>query len=279
MITRRLSRTVVTLFAGSDAGHYPLPAELLEARTKLDAVTAAVEALAPVNGEPAAKAAAVRAALADPGATNLAKGILAARQTDVAAREHAAVLHEAADHAAGAVEAAADGEEIVVECLRPALDEVMGRVREQIRTFTPHGVSEAQLFAAPAKVRSAWLAFGESAQRYTAVSAARAALLDKIGRAPSDERGLFSLMRNTDDVWPECVATHRPLNQLVQPWDDDPTGRSFLLWAVQVGAAVWLPLPAEQEAQWQRVFGARVAEMTAARRGLGGYRELAFDVG
>lgn len=262
------------LFAGYDAERYTLPTELIEARALVARMTEAVDGLTPHTAERTARAAAVRAALADPSA-DVVGPVLAGVAAGEAAQLRAQILREARDTAVAELSAAVDdlAETVLVDHLRPGLADVVSRAKAAHAVYSPHGGSERELFSAAPKVRGAWTEFAGAADTYQALVAARGVLVDLMGRPVQDDRGLFAQIRNTEHVWPELLTSRMPASTMVPPWPTDGA-RPFLAWAIQAGAAPWLPTGQEQDGRWLELYGPRIAEARQANQVMGQYREF-----
>jgi len=277
MSDRRTATILGRLYSGADAGYYDLPSQMLAARSRLQALDAAVAELRPPAGERAALDAAIAAAVQDP-TVDVAGAVLDARHADEALHLRAAVLRGARDAAADGLEHVGGdlAEVVVTDHLRPALVEVVGQVRSQVRVFSPYGIDADALFTAPAKARAAWQQFGAAAVRYEALRLAHGTVLDLSARSVHDDHAVFGSIRNAADVWPELRTSRQPVAHLVRPWPQQT--RPFLLWCMENDAELWLPLADEQEQAWLACFGERVREREQNARVLTQYRQLADDI-
>ena len=274
MTTKTQARAVTRLFAGFDAERHGLPSELIDARARLHRMDAAVNALTRPDAEQTARASAVRDALADPSA-DVAGPVLAARADDEAATLRAQVLRDARAVALAELTSAVYdlAETVFTDHLRPALHDALERAKAAHKVYKPHGSDERQLFQSHPKVRTAWSTFAAAADAYQALCTARDVLLDLTGRALQDDRGLFAMIKNTEEVWPEIASSQLPVSMLVRPWPAGG-GREFLAWALEHGAELWLPTGEEQDARWLELYGARVAEHQLSNHLAGQYRAL-----
>ncbi len=277
MSDRRTATILGRLYSTADAGHHGLPAQMLEARSRLQALDAAVAELQPPLGERTALDAAIASAVLDP-TVDVAGPVLDARRADETLHLRAAVLRGARDVAADGLEhTGLDLAELVVtDHLRPALAEVVSQVGGQVRVFSPFGIDADALLTAPAKARTAWQQFCAAADRYDALRLAHGAVLDLTGRSEHDDHAVFGSIRNAADVWPELRTSRQPVAHLVRPWPQQT--RPFLLWCVENHAELWLPLADEQERAWLGCFGERVRERQQNARVLTQYRQLADDI-
>jgi len=226
------------LFAGADAGHYKLPDAVRELRQAVahcdtytvpdddqtDRVAHAVDRLhadvriAALNGSP------------PPSLTPL---IDAAGRREANAALIDAVRTTRTQLAAeldGLVIASADS--IIVECLRPAFDDVLATVRKAAKR------SDADL--------------DRLAERYASIRAAQAILARASGGAQHDVGGRYAEFKNMNDLWPVrgTWLERKP------PW---PQGtRERMAWLVASEAEPWMPTLAEQDERWWAVHGEAV---------------------
>lgn len=275
MINKAQDLAVKRLFAGVDAERHTVPAELIDARARVTRMDSAVAALRPHVAEQAARAAALLAALDDPDA-DVTGPILAAQAADAASKIRAEILRTAqaaaSDELTSTVHAYA--ETIFAEHLRPKLGEVVDQAKKAHAVYSPHGGDERRLFNAPPKVRAAFGDFAAAADAFEALCAARGALLDFVGRAVQDANGYFAQIRNVEEVWPELLSSKLPQSTLTRPWPTEGS-RTFLAWAIEAGAELWLPTGPEQDQRWTEVFGERVKQHQRNNQALTQYRQLA----
>jgi hypothetical protein len=166
-------------------------------------------------------------------------------------------------------EAAAAGDSIIVEHLRPAYREVVHRAHEVARRLGPYIDDRFQpdtprIITATLKVRNAYLALPELVRRHSSILAAREWANTLGERTPQcDGRGLFAAFENPLAF---AASADLPYEGIpVPPLPDDDTAR--LLWLVSDEAAAgrpWLPTVAEQDAAWRARFGRPVQVRTAA---------------
>lgn len=254
------------LFAGADAGVYALPAELLAARDAIDNIEAMRRAVVLPDVETAGRRhrAEVIAAARDgqtvapsidellelerqvPGVYRLQGLLTEAREQ--ASRELIELLHDSA-------------EDVLVESLRPVFEMAV----EDLRKHGPRcrDVSgESELAQASKAVRDSWLAVQAAVGRVRAVRAAASELRRLYGLAPQHDTGdVFASMRNKDKIWPGHAASFS-----TPPWPVDVDARTLLLAQLDLGAELWLPTPAEQDARFLEVYGDGIRQMKIARQ-------------
>jgi len=255
---------LAALFAGAATGAYTLPADLLDNQKRVGALQRAVAGLRPPNSEQTARADALQHLLDDPSATTVARAVQDARQVDLDHELHASLLREALEVALDQLDQV-DGDAVLVNCLQPAHREVLGQLRAAYDVFSPVGMSASELWNRPDRVRKAWSAFGDASTRYETLRAAHRAIRTSGGAQSCqlDTGDLLGEVRNLDAVWPARTAGTLPVSAMVEPWPPRVDSVAYLLWALQTGAALWLPTAAEQDAQWTTIFAARAAATAA----------------
>ena len=265
----------VAVFAGYDAGHHGLPAELLDARAVLLQVDGAAHAdLPPASESEAVEQLARQLAAADTETAD-ATAVLDLRRQREAYAVRSAIFSRAVGLAGGQLgQVVADLADVVItEHLAPVVAEVFAQLVQHARTLEAlDGADERALIAAPKPVRDAWLAVDLQAARYSAVRACRAHVLRLAGDVPEhDEAGHFAEISNPVDVWPEMVTSKRPLGQLIPPWPTDST-RARLIWYATNDARPWCPTREEQETAWLAVFGERLERARTNQQAAAGWR-------
>lgn len=161
--------------------------------------------------------------------------------TRARARGDRALIAAARDHA----------EAIVVEHLRPALEDTLRKVRKaagHLQGFE-ETVNVDLMAAAPEQTRKAFLEVGELARRYGAIRGARAALEQLGYQAERDKR--FGEFRNFMELWPSFGTNV----QTSAPWPED--ARARLLWIATGPAVAWMPTPEEQDTRFDAYVESR----------------------
>ncbi len=152
-----------------------------------------------------------------------------------------------------------NGETIIAEALRPALEEVLAEARTCAKLLEHYGreLSADMFLASPDEDREAYVRLQHAAQRYSAIRRAQS-ILGFLGvSAEADTAGRFSELKNIYALWPSIGST---MGTSKPPWPLDPVAR--MLWLVTSGAEPWLPTPAEQAAaalSWAEGNRARTA--------------------
>jgi hypothetical protein len=151
--------------------------------------------------------------------------------------------------------AAAQGDAIITQALRPALTQLLAEVRSAADALADYPLGSPRLYAAPAATRKAAASLPELVSRYRVLRQARAHCNSLSGAQPEHAIPVFTELRR-----PEA---------LVADWDPDrprrldadalgpadPTAR--LVWLVGAGAAAepWMPTTTEADQRWLDVYG------------------------
>ncbi len=258
------------LLAAEAGGALTLPPVMAEGRSRLVAAQVALSELQAPAAEQVARAAAVRALVADP-ASDVVGAINAAREADAAHALRAELLREALDLAADEADYA--GPDLWSGHVQPAFDDCLNRLHRAYDMFSVVSTNPDDLWDAPTKIRPAWTEFRHAANHYEALRAVWQA-----SRAGSpallDGENLFDEVANLGDVWPERVSGQRPISLMVAPWPRRVDAIPWLLWMFGHGAELHLPSAEQQDAAWSVAFGERHREFAAGGRHVAQMREL-----
>lgn len=250
-------QALTALIALQDVGGFSLPNDLLTAANLPTKVTeTVVPQVQPYDIEQAADA------LLDDLAHNRTPDIEAhaRRLVDIStaqARVDQAqlILRNAHEQAvAVAVNTAADlADRIITGHLQPALVDVLEQTSRHATALHAQPLDGRALLGAPAKVRTAWLAVQNLADRYTALRRART-LVNTVGLRvlEHDDANEFATFRDPHALTGYTPSTARP-PQIDYP--ADPVDR--MLWLVGPAAVgqPWLPTTNEQDAAWWNAYG------------------------
>lgn len=277
MITNPTQRNAAPLFAGLDAQIFTLPDDVVQARARIGQLVAA-EPTPPATDEGELFEAAARAAATgEPlDVAAIAKHRAASNTHGLSRQVHERALEIADAHLAAVLADSADA--IITEHLRPVHDEIASEARDTFAKLTgvPETAGSELLLQMGKAARDAWLRADEIAQSWVAVRNARAAAI-RLGHnaETADELGYFAECRNAELIRPWILRLSRP--HIAQSEADNvPTsGRARLRWYLEHDAQLWLPTIREQNAEHDRVFGERMAEIAANRHALAGFRALA----
>ena len=265
----RVDPLLVALHAGHAAGAFDLPASMITGRARLSSLQQVVAAQRPPAAEEAARTAAVRSLLDDP-ASDVVAAVLDARAADDEHRLRADLLREAVDLAADTADVLPDGWGTL---LLDAHARCVTRLRTAFGTFSPTSVDPDDLWGASQPVRSAWVSFTRGAVHYESILTVHHAVR-ATSPATQDLEDLFAEVRNVEHIWPERVTSMRPLSTLTAPWPPRSDTLGWLIWMHAHGAELFLPSAAQQDLEWQRVFGERARVFGAGDRHVAQMREL-----
>lgn len=233
------------LYAGHDAGHYTLPADVVKARETYRGIQAMPYPQPPRNAWETVQDIAVATVDALHNGTKL---------PDVQAIEDARraerIYQDALDMLGGALDLAAQRARsvlreqslaVITDHLRPALDETWQTYQAAHRALVEHGeIEPRRLLSAPSKVRKASDTCDLMADRYEAIAAARGQMQTVLGiTCPDDPKGKYTLLRNFHTLHPSRMANMRTA------WVGLST-RHYLDWMAQHGGQLWMPTPDEQ---------------------------------
>lgn len=164
----------------------------------------------------------------------------------------AAVSQVQAALAGAVIRAATD----IVTGMQPGFNKAVVELRDALQ-MAAEWSDPARALGAPAKVRAVLAARHDQRRQIDAMLAGRDALRLMGYRSSVDVQGEFGLCRNFDQLWPRTARQLHPQ----PPWNDAP---DRLEWWLMNGGDVWLPTVAEQDAQFEKVYGDAIRE-TAQR--------------
>ncbi len=265
----RVDPLLVALHAGHAAGAFDLPASMITGRARLSSLQQVVAAQQPPLAEQTARTAAVRSLLDDP-ASDVVAAVLDARAADDEHRLRADLLGEAGDLAADTADVLPDGWGTL---LLDAHAACVTRLRTAYATFSPTSVDPDDLWGASPQVRGAWTSFTRGAAHYESIMTVHH-LVRASSPAALDHENLFFEIRNMDACWPERITGLRPISTLREPWPPRRDVLPWLLWVHQAGGILHMPSAAQQDLEWDRVFGERAREFALGDRHVGQMREI-----
>ena len=255
---------LTSLLNGADAGHYALPAAVLDARAMFAKLAGAVCPVKVTDSRAAQRdlVDALVIAAGKPGEpTWPAPGkVTAALESEEAAQvwtaAHESALQSAADLVVASVLDNADA--IIVGSLRPAVEAVLVEAAAAAPAFAPVAeLDDRQLLAAKDEHRDAALALDALAARYAAIREAQRVL--SAGRVARDVEGLWAEFANLAELY-----GNRWPGRAQQSWRPGPTAaRARIAWlavgdpAEPVKPEVVMLTPAERDALWIEAYGAR----------------------
>lgn len=258
-------RPLGPLFTGADSGIHTLPADVLDLRRALTHLLDTPPLDVPDEGDLTRNLVADTVAAAHRGDDPPdVSALVDAGRVRAVADARRRVLDEAAAHLAGDLrDSVIDGAEtIIIDHLRPAFTDLVAGLRSLVATFSPYGTSPGALLRAPDKARRAFLSLSDLSGRWSALSASRSVLASAGYAATADEASLFGLVRNADAF--TDMTRSRPVSKIADglPWRALSGDVWFLWFGTHPDADLWLPTPAEQDARYLDLFGARIAEHT-----------------
>lgn len=233
------------LYAGYDAGHYTLPADVIKARDTYRGVAAVPWPQPPRNAWETVQdvAAATVDAIHNGSKLPDVDLIEQARQAERRYQDALDMLGGCLDLAAQRARATLRDQALAVitEHLRPAHDETWQAFKDAHRVLNEYGEHEhRRLLSAPSKVRKAADTCDLMAERYDAIQRARGDLWTSLNiRCPEDPRGKYTAIRNFHALHPSRLASTRTA------WHDLGT-RRFLMWMADHEGQLWMPTPDEQ---------------------------------
>lgn len=250
----------VSLVRQAEAGHFSLPAEVIDLERRAQRLDAERRQGEPDYVTPARLRLAeglARAAAEDAPWPN-GEDVVAAEQKQRAARVRREALDDVTWRAQGAFVAAVVEltDTIIAEHLRPALEELLEEARAAVATTSPYGAATDVFLTAPKPAREAWLRLETLADRYAVLTTARSSLVR--GSSRLDEADVFAELHNKPEVWPHWRR------QVDPPWPTD-SRRARLVWLVASPAVVWMPTVAEQDARFREFFAEDLARMEQSR--------------
>lgn len=255
---------VSAFLAGSDSGAYSLPPTVTAARGGVARITSVLELARRSDAQ--IDPATLTERLSDDLVEQAFAGEIPAADwtAEVEAAEHerrtaqrrndvAAQAHEKANVRLREV-VMDEAETIVVEHLRPALDEVLAVVRSEAPHVEglPLDEPEAVLHASD-KARKSYFRIRTARDRYDALRTAQRHL-GALGAMGGD--GECSSMRNPRQVWEAMAGPGSWMGRRQArsaPWPDGRLG--YLVWAATTPIVeLWIPLPHEQEQAERELF-------------------------
>lgn len=254
-----MPRNLTAIFDLGDRGVIRLPDEVGRLRTTLDRLNAVDE---PEAEHPAVVAERLVQETVHAAATDTLDTVDYSAPSVAA---HAALVtqhrREAVAAAVSQVQGALAGAVIraatdIVTALQPGFNKAVTQLREGLQVAA-EWADPARALNAPAKVRAVLAARHDVRREIGAMLAARDALRLMDYRPSVDTTEEFGLCKNFHELWP------RPARQLhpAPPWDGAP---DRLEWWLTNGGELWLPTVAEQDAQFEAVYGQLIKE-TAER--------------
>jgi len=261
-----------SLFTGHAGGAYTLPDAVLERETRAHRIAEQTRAggMAPTLGDTRARFRADLVAAIDAGAELPDPIVLRQAAEQDAARDELRrllvdELESAQTHVVATIQSR--GEEIIVEHLRPALEELLEAAATAGEKLGRHLPTAEAILSAPEPVRKAFQTLGTLAARYHALRTAQGIVVELTAAARFDTRNLFREFRNLPDVWPQYANPRAE-----KPWPTTDRGR--LLWIVTSGIEAWMPTPEEQDEAFADRFPNAPA-LRGRRPGWADRRELA----
>jgi hypothetical protein len=160
---------------------------------------------------------------------------------------------------------------IIVDHLRPALEETMESARAPAGLLRGRDLSPASLLDADEGTREAFFAVRALSDRYRGLRRAQTGLLGVLEAAVGGPERHFGEFENFVDVWPDFDGVQfairpgevQPRAPTSPPWPEDPVER--FLWIVNSRARPWIPLPEELRAAIAAHEKARRDEAARAR--------------
>jgi len=241
------------LLTGHDAGYYDLPAEVKRARkagatigarltqVRVDLAAANLDVTTAATADAIVDAVTVGRKMPDhPGSA-----ITAVDESRRELMHDEAALIEAGQVASDRLLAALfEGtDRVIVDCLRPAFDAVIGRVRELAPALAGLNLDNVEdMTRASDAAREAWVALQGTVPRWRAILSAHARLLGL-----DRESAAYTPLRSVDDLYPRRTVIMGKVAP--PPWPPDAMAR--LLWYVTTpGVDLWLPTAAEEQAAY-----------------------------
>lgn len=146
-------------------------------------------------------------------------------------------------------------ETILTDLLRPVFDRTVTKLQDAYRLLEPfEGTSPGALALAAPKVRTAAATVDTEVIVYTQVRAAASELRRRLTPAEYDLDGEFAAWKDIHTVWPRERRTN--FGAMPAPWENAP---DQLAWQMR-HLTPWLPTPAEQDAEWMRIYGEQLRE-------------------
>lgn len=145
---------------------------------------------------------------------------------------------------------AEQADQIITDVLRPVLDATVAELRSAYALLEPFETAGrgALALAAP-KVRNAAATADKSSHTYTALRSAAAEVRAVLPAPEYDVDGEFAAFTDIHTVWPRARRTN--FGAIPAPWQEVPDVQA---WQIR-NLTPWMPTPAEQDEQWQSVYG------------------------
>lgn len=242
------------ILAGPETGAFDLPLPLTDAALKVYRIDQTLAAIpAPAERAESDLTADILAAAAKdtpdwPSAADVLEERRAAEahQLLITAMQHA---REQAFRNVYAFFTPEGNDQIITEHLRPAHDQVISKARGIITEYRQaQGLSENAILDAGPDIRAAVIEMRDLAERYGRIRQAHHTLTH--GRVGQDQRGSFSAARNYLTVTGYKPGSYGP----PQPMPGATTLDRVVYLAGTPDLEPWLPLPAEQDAEWLRFY-------------------------
>ncbi len=261
---RGRTQAIKALIPLQEPGNFTLPANLLTAH-ELPAKVRAVPLPSPEPYDVHSAANEMLHVLGSGETPDLAKLARRVSQTERAtldvmtAQRVAADALEQAEHVVlGVIGDTAD--RIITGCLRPAFEANLDEARKHSGALAGHPLDTRALVTAPAKVRTAWAAVGECANRYHVLREARH-LVNVAGlrQVQHDTDGKFGTFERPAELFPGYDPS-KPMRMPAFEFPSDPV--DLMVWLVGPAAAArpWLPTAEQQDKAWLSLYG-EAAEM------------------
>lgn len=250
------------LFTGHAAGHYTLPADLLELRqatTRLDSERPDPPQHPTDTAAELGHATVAAAAAGKP--LPSVKPLAAAHAAYDLWRQQSDVLDAARNVAAMQLDSLVMdlAPTVIAEHLRPAMADLQRQVAEVAKVL-PVDTSDRMLLLADDSTRRLWFEMDGHVTRYTSIRTAQQVVAPPLAGQQVDA-GEFAVWDNLDDLWPAQQRSNN-ISPASPPWPEDP--RAFLLWAATHGGRFAVLTIAEREARWH----AKYDEQHAKRRAM-----------
>ncbi len=268
-MSRDLNR-LGSVFRAHDEKHFTLPAAVLEARSTYGRLVSAVSPCEPVDlGR--VDTALVEGLLAEaakdapvwPDPSDVIKARRASAAAEAWQAAHSMAVEQSEAQLVGAVVGRAD--QIIRECLAPAVEECLQAARKAAPDFAPVAdFDDKQLLAAEAKHRNAALALDRIAARYSALRDVQARLTAGL---QNDLDGIYAEVANLQELYgPQWPGRSR---SAWSPFPPSARARmAMLVRETEPVPAVVMWTAAQRDSAWTAEFGpGRPGGMGAATPG------------
>ncbi|MDQ3664428.1 MAG: hypothetical protein M3353_07195, partial [Actinomycetota bacterium] len=202
------------MFASADAGLHDLPIEVARRRAAVARIAEArTKHGAPpdVAGLDETAACELAEAACDKAPTVDVSTLVAADEERSRHERTSRILNRAALLADGQLVDAlhAYGDELIRDHMVPAYTRAVEQARGACTAYLPFGASAASMLTAPSKAQAAWRKVDDLAAVVTMLRDSRGRLLRLTGPPQSDEMGLFSVVRNAEQIHPDIATAAR----------------------------------------------------------------------